>query len=161
VAPSRRRAAGEELTPGLLSPGPARAISARLPQNAAMLSGSCQCASVRFEVAERPTSPTACHCVQCRKQSGHFFASANVPKAALTVSGAEHLSWYRSSEKVRRGFCSRCGSWLFWEPVFRDWTSIALGAFDGPTQLELERHIFVAEKGDYYELGDGLPQNER
>ena len=43
----------------------------------------------------------------------------------------------------------------------RDWTSIALGAFDGPTGLQLERHIFVAEKGDYYALADGLPQNER
>jgi hypothetical protein len=27
--------------------------------------------------------------------------------------------------------------------------------------LSLERHIFVAEKGDYYALADGLPQNER
>jgi hypothetical protein len=30
----------------------------------------------------------------------------------------------------------------------------------GPTGVRRERHIFVAEKGDYYTLGDGLPQNE-
>jgi hypothetical protein len=36
-----------------------------------------------------------------------------------------------------------------------------MGAFELPTSTRLERHIFVAEKGDYYELGDGLPQNER
>ena len=125
-----------------------------------MLRGSCQCGSVRFETTDVPTSPTACHCTQCRKQSGHHFASANVRKASLSLSGAEHVTWYRSSEKVRRGFCSRCGSWLFWEPVFHDWTSVALGAFDGATNLKLERHIFVAEKGDYYELCDGLPQNQ-
>jgi hypothetical protein len=35
-----------------------------------------------------------------------------------------------------------------------------MGAFDGPTGVSLERHIFVSEKGDYYEIGDGLPQNE-
>jgi len=35
------------------------------------------------------------------------------------------------------------------------WTSVALGAIDGPTGLALERHIFVADKGDYYEIGDG------
>ena len=121
--------------------------------------GSCQCGRVRFELSQTPTGPTACHCTQCRKQSGHFFASANVPKSAVALQGEEHLSWYRSSDKVRRGFCSRCGSWLFWEPLQRDWTSVALGAIDGPTGQALERHIFVADKGDYYQIGDGLPQN--
>lgn len=123
--------------------------------------GSCHCGRVRFRVDAALTDATACHCVQCRKQSGHFFASANAPKAAVRVEGEEHLSWYASSEKVRRGFCARCGSWLFWEPLQRDWTSIALGSIDGSTGVELQRHIFVASKGDYYTLGDGLPQNER
>ncbi len=36
-----------------------------------------------------------------------------------------------------------------------------MGAFDPPTSTSLERHIFVAEKGDYYELTDDLPQNPR
>ena len=123
------------------------------------LRGSCQCGCIRFELSQTPSGPTACHCTQCRKQSGHFFASANVPKSAVALQGEEHLSWYRSSDKVRRGFCSRCGSWLFWEPLQHDWTSVALGAIDGPTGLALERHIFVADKGDYYQIGDGLPQN--
>jgi hypothetical protein len=124
------------------------------------LKGACHCGSICFELAVAPTSATACHCTQCRKQSGHFFASANVPKSAVNLSGSEHLAWCRSSEKVRRGFCARCGSWLFWEPLQQDWTSVALGAIDGPTGLTLERHIFIAHKGDYYEIGDGLPQRE-
>lgn len=124
------------------------------------LKGSCNCGAVSFTLDQAPTEATACHCSLCRKQSGHFFASANLPKASLVIAGAENLTWYRSSEKVRRGFCSRCGSWLFWEPVFRDWTSVALGALDGQTGLKLERHIFVAHKGDYYTIDDGLPQNE-
>jgi hypothetical protein len=125
-----------------------------------MLKGSCQCGAIRIELTETPESPTACHCVQCRKQSGHYFASANVPKSAVRLTGGEHITWYQSSGKIRRGFCAKCGSWLFWEPLHRDWTSVALGAIDGPTGVRLERHIFVAEKGDYYTLGDGLPQNE-
>lgn len=124
------------------------------------LRASCQCGAVRFTLAQAPTEASACHCAQCRKQSGHYFASANLPKSAVTIEGGEHITWYRSSEKVRRGFCSRCGSWLFWEPIERDWTSVALGAIDGPTGVRLERHIFVAEKGDYYAIADGLPQNE-
>jgi hypothetical protein len=125
------------------------------------LDGSCQCGSVRFTLAQLLTEATACHCTQCRKQSGHFFASANLPKTAVAITGSESLTWYQSSEKVRRGFCSKCGSWLFWEPVFRDWTSVALGAINGPTGVTLERHIFVADKGDYYTIADGLPQNDK
>ena len=124
------------------------------------LQGSCQCGAVKFSLSQQPESATACHCTQCRKQSGHFFASANLPKTAVQLLGEDHITWYQSSEKVRRGFCSRCGSWLFWEPIFRDWTSVALGSLDAPTGVRLERHIFVAHKGDYYDIADGLPQND-
>jgi len=124
------------------------------------LQGSCNCGAVKFTLAQSPTDASACHCTQCRKQSGHYFASANLPKEAVALTGGENLTWYQASEKVRRGFCSKCGAWLFWEPVFRDWTSVALGSLDGATGLNLERHIFVAHKGDYYAICDGLPQNE-
>jgi len=126
-----------------------------------MYTGSCLCGAVRFEVDAALPPPDACHCVQCRKQSGHYFVSTDVPKEALTVHGREHLTWYRSSEKARRGFCSRCGSSLFFEPLQRDWIGVAMGAFDGPTDTTLGLHIFVAEKGDYYQITDGLPQNPR
>jgi hypothetical protein len=126
-----------------------------------MHKGSCLCGAVRFEVAGDLKAPDACHCRQCRKHTGHFLASTDVPRSSLTVHGAEHVTWYASSEKVRRGFCSRCGSTLFWDPVHRDWTGIAMGAFDTPTRTHLGMHIFVAEKGDYYDIADGLPQNPR
>lgn len=123
--------------------------------------GSCLCGSVKFTVTGDLGASDACHCVQCRKASGHYFASANVPRSALTIEDGGTLAWYPSSEKVRRGFCSRCGSPLFWDPPGRDWTGVALGAFDTPTGISLEKHIFVSEKGDYYEIADGLPQNPR
>jgi len=123
------------------------------------LSGSCLCGRVRFAVTGTLAEPDACHCVQCRKQSGHYFASTNVPRSALAIEGEDGITWFRSSDKVRRGFCATCGSTLFWDPLGRDWTSIAMGAFDTPTGTRLGLHIFVAEKGDYYELPDGLPQN--
>lgn len=127
----------------------------------AMHTGSCQCGAVRFQVAAPLAPPDACHCTQCRKQSGHYFVSTNVRRADLALEGAEHLTWYRSSDKVRRGFCSRCGSWLFWDPVEMDLIAVAMGAFDAPTGTRLGDHIFVSEKGDYYDLSDGLPQRRR
>ncbi len=113
-----------------------------------------------FEVAGTLPRPDACHCTECRKHPGHFFVSTDVPRSAVTIQGADNLTWFRSSEKVRRGFCSTCGSPMFWDPVRRDWIGIAMGAFDLPTDTTLGIHIFVAEKGDYYDIADGLPQNQ-
>jgi hypothetical protein len=121
--------------------------------------GSCMCGAVTFEVGGSLSPPDACHCTQCRKQSGHYFASTDVPRGALSVTGAEHLAWFQSSERVRRGFCRQCGSSLFWDPVGKDIVGVAMGAFDGTTGTQLAIHIFVAEKGDYYEIADDLPQN--
>ena len=53
-----------------------------------------------------------------------------------------------------------CGSSLFWDPFESDWTAIAMGAFDGPTNTKLGKHIFVADQGDYYQIADDLPQNQ-
>ena len=122
--------------------------------------GSCLCGAVRISVQGELPQPNACHCIACRKQSGHFGASVDVPRSALSITGQEYVRWYRSSEKVRRGFCSVCGSTLFWDPVHHDWTAVAMGVFDGPTGTSLSMHIFVAEKGDYCAIEDGLPRNE-
>lgn len=119
--------------------------------------GSCSCGAVRFEIAGRLANPDACHCRTCRKSSGHFFVSSDVPKSALTLHGAEHLSWYASSDKVRRGFCRTCGASLFWDPVQRDWIGVASGAFDTPTGTRIHVHVHAAGKGDYYDLGGDIP----
>lgn len=121
--------------------------------------GSCLCGAVRFTVAGDLPQPDICHCSMCRKQSGRCFASTDIPRTALSVSGEDSLSWYRSSAKVRRGFCSTCGSTLFWDPQARDWIAVAIGAFDGPTQTSVKMHIHVAEKSDYYEIVDRSPQH--
>ena len=123
-----------------------------------MHAGSCLCGAVKFQVESELKAPDACHCSQCRKQSGHYWASTNVPTSALTIDGEHKVSWYQSSEKVRRGFCSTCGSFLFWDPLEHDVIAVAMGAFDKPTGTKLHVHIFVDDKGDYYDISDGLPQ---
>ena len=123
-----------------------------------MHTGSCLCGAVRFTVEGELHPPDACHCSQCRRWSGHVWASTDVPREQVTITGADNVTWYASSERVRRGFCATCGSVLFWDPPGRAKTAIAMGAFDRPTGTHLEKHIFVADKGDYYEIADDLPQ---
>jgi hypothetical protein len=128
-----------------------------------MMKGSCLCSAVSFEIdGAFEYQPEACHCTQCRKQTGHFLVAVNVRRKALTVHGADKVAWYRSSEKVQRGFCSVCGSTLFWSPTIEgyEFTAVALGAFDSPTGLRIAKHTFVGDKGDYYEIDDGAPQSQ-
>lgn len=123
-------------------------------------SGACLCGAVSFTVTGPVRSVIACHCRQCRKQSGHYFAATAAPDAAIAISGEDNVTWYRASETAQRGFCASCGSILFWKRNGSEQLSISAGSFDEPTGLRLERHIYCADKGDYYEIGDGLPQDQ-
>ena len=126
-----------------------------------MHKGSCLCGAVQIEIEGDLPAPSACHCTHCRKFSGHVEASTDVAKSALRIDGEDNVTWFASSEKVRRGFCSICGSSMFFNPNFHDWIGVSMGLFDDPTGASLKMHIFVADKGDYYEIADGLPQNDQ
>ena len=122
--------------------------------------GSCLCGAVRITTSGPLRPVVYCHCGQCRKQSGHFYAATNVANENLDIEGAENISWYAASSFARRGYCRTCGSALFWKPKDGAYTSVLAGIFDNPTGLEQGYHIFVAAKGDYYDIADGLPQYE-
>ncbi|MEZ5892153.1 MAG: GFA family protein [Parvularculaceae bacterium] len=125
--------------------------------------GACMCGAVAFEAEAMSDQIDACHCEQCRRWSGHYWASVNVTVASLAFTrGEARVGWHESSDIVRRGFCRDCGSALFWHPHrhkdYAHMIAIGAGALDAPTGVKLSKHIFVAEKGDYYHLNDGLPQ---
>lgn len=122
-----------------------------------MHKGSCLCGAVGFEVSGKLPAPTACHCTQCRKHTGNYEAGTDVPRSAVAIQGGEKITWYRT-ETVRRGFCSICGSSLFFDADGAEWLGISMGLFDTPTETKLRMHVFVADKGDYYDIADGLPQ---
>jgi hypothetical protein len=122
------------------------------------LQGGCLCGAVRFSASQKPNGIVACHCHECRQMTGHFMAAAFVIKSKLTILKSEGLRWYRSSPFARRGFCNRCGSTLFWDGDKLDKIGIAAGALDDTTGLKLNAHVYVPEKGCYYEITDGLPQ---
>ncbi len=123
-----------------------------------MHKGSCLCGKVAFTIAGDLTPPNACHCGQCRKQSGHLWASSVTHQDNLSFTADETLRWYRASDIAKRGFCSACGSFLFWQHNDEDTIAISVGSLDEPTGLKLAQHIFVADKGDYYDIQDDLPQ---
>jgi hypothetical protein len=124
------------------------------------VTGSCNCGGVKYTVTGTMREVVACHCGQCRKQSGHFYAATNVANDDLELDESDTLQWYGASDIAKRGFCGNCGSALFWKPNGGDHTSILAGTLDGAAgSIKLDRHIFVADKGSYYDLDDGLPQH--
>lgn len=93
--------------------------------------GSCLCGAVKFTVTGPLRSVIACHCHQCRKQTGNYMSATGTKDENLSFTQRRGLKWYRSSDKARRGFCGECGSTLFWKGDGRDYTAIAAGAIDG------------------------------
>ncbi|PWW04448.1 hypothetical protein DFR52_1011146 [Hoeflea marina] len=123
--------------------------------------GRCNCGAVRFTTRGPLRAVVACHCSQCRRQTGLHYAATNVADGRLTVEGADAVTWYRASQEAGRGFCRHCGSALFWKHDREDYTSVLAGSFDQPTGLAMAEHIFCDDKADFYEITDGLPQYAR
>jgi hypothetical protein len=124
------------------------------------VSGGCHCGGVRYRAKGVKSQVTECHCSQCRKQSGHRFASTGTKTSDMEIEGADKITWYQASPEGDRGFCSICGSTLFWKRTGEDYSAILAGSIDEPNGLGVTKHIFVESKGGYYEITDGLPQFE-
>ena len=123
-----------------------------------LTTGGCLCGAVRYEVRGPLRDVVNCHCSMCQRLHGSFGPHSKARKVNITVTKADGLAWYKTSEVARRGFCRACGSSLFWEPFELDATGIIAGSLDGPTGLKTMGHIFVGEKSDFYEIVDDLPQ---
>ena len=117
--------------------------------------GRCLCGAVTFKGTWGSEPLNACHCTQCRRWSGHVWAATGASE--LVLEGP--VRWYRSSERAERGFCPECGSSLFWRRRDRGGIEVAPGSVDSPTGLRMAGHIFVADKGEYYDIADGFPQD--
>lgn len=122
------------------------------------LTGSCLCGAVTYAAHGTDGAPAACHCTQCRKQSGHVWASSYVEDGALDIRGP--VQWFQSSKHARRGFCPTCGSALFWDHEDDPFICFSTGSIDGSTGLTLRGHIHTKTKGDYYEINPNDPQRE-
>lgn len=134
-------------------------------RNQPVAKGSCLCGAVRYSVHGPLAHVSPCHCSQCRKQSGHFAAYVQIEdRDDIQIEGEDRVSWYEASDLASRGFCKVCGSQLFWVPNpettgRRSW-DVTGGTLDTPSGIKCDMHIFVADKGDYYDIADGLPQHD-
>ncbi len=127
--------------------------------DAPLFTGACLCGAVRFEAQGAPIGVNHCHCAQCQRVSGAALITwATWPRAAVRiVRGA--AADYESSPGVKRSFCARCGSTLFWRREGRrpEEIDIAAGTIDQADTLAPLEHIYVKSRRRWMPLCDGLP----
>jgi len=117
-----------------------------------MLSGSCLCGAVAYEIDADLPGAITCHCRQCRKQSGHVFSAVPAPREALRMIREDALRWYRHTDIATRGFCARCGSSLFWDGGGPN-MAIFAGGFDAEEAGRRQSAAGPAERT--VDLGEG------
>ncbi len=93
--------------------------------------GGCQCGAVRFQVTQLGR-PSICHCRMCQKAHGSIGGVYVVGYDLGITRGA--LKHFRSSNKVRRGFCGDCGTPLTFE-IDGGGTDISIAAFDRAAEI--------------------------
>ena len=105
-----------------------------------------------------------CHCAWCRRAHGAAFVTwLGVKEERFTLRDEDRaLRWYASSEQSRRGFCSRCGTTLFFQSTLAPREMhVALACTENATDFPPTVHVFWDAHVAWVEMGDALPRADR
>lgn len=122
-----------------------------------MAGGRCECGGVSYVVDGDLRPVSNCHCSRCRRFTGHHMAATGARTEQVHFASESTLLWYSPEPAVAYGFCSQCGSSLFWRTTARpDWLSICAGTLDQPTGLVTDSAWWMVEHADYHQRDPGL-----
>ncbi len=129
----------------------------------AILTGSCLCGAVRYELTQPPIWSHHCHCSRCRKATGAGFASnLFFPIEAFRFSdGEDHLRSFKppDAERFTHAFCNVCGSTLPFINKARGRVVVPMGSLDDDPDFGPRAHIFVESKAPWVAITDTLPRH--
>lgn len=119
-----------------------------MPNDSPVLSGGCQCGTIRYSLSQGPQGLYVCHCRKCRKQSASAFGiSVIVPQTALHVVQGAPKFWSRPTDTrhvLDCAFCPECGSRLWHQRRgSADTLSIKGGSLDKDVDLSQAVHIWT------------------
>ena len=128
-----------------------------------MITGQCQCTTVRYQVSGDLEEFTHCHCTICRRiHSAAFTSWGGVSRGEFFFTAGEgNLGVYALSDRADSMFCKTCSSTLLVDyKTEPDRLYITLGTVDGNVEYPDGFHIFVGNKAPWYEIADNLPQHD-
>lgn len=121
------------------------------------MNGSCLCGDVSWSTDATPRNILECHCERCRRITGNYMAATAAPTATLDIAGPS-LRWYSPTDdaNVAYGFCSTCGSTLFFRGGLADdtneTTSMCAGTINGTSGLSTSEIWFADHAGDHVRI---------
>ena len=118
--------------------------------------GGCLCGAIRYQVDGELSRAGSCHCSMCRNWTGGPMQAAQA--GSVTFRGEQHIKRYASSEWAERGFCSECGTSLFYCLKEPQMYMLATGCFDDAEQFSLAGEIYIDEKPGGYEFAGEHPR---
>jgi len=113
------------------------------------MQGRCLCGAVSIVARTASKTVGACHCKMCRRWSGGPLFAVDCGVEA-SIEGEDKINVFDSSEWADRGFCSRCGTHLFYRLKQTGQLMVPAGLFDDDSRLEFEHQVFIDEKPGYY-----------
>lgn len=123
--------------------------------------GACLCGAVAFAISGPLPDLYQCHCSLCRKASGSGAVTALVVPAGRFRwrAGAHTLRSFVRASGYRVDFCPRCGSPC--PNPTRDGTGVWIpaGLLDTPVAGRVARHLHVASKAPWDEIGGRAPRH--
>ena len=124
------------------------------------VNASCLCKSILLAIEPPFRRATNCHCEMCRKFHGSAYAPyLSFKRTNLKVhKGTSLITSYQSSESVKRSFCAKCGSSLFFNREDSEWIGIAMGILDDDPGMVPSAHIFFESKAPWSDISDALPK---
>ena len=111
--------------------------------------GGCLCGAVHFTAKQLSTNVGACHCGMCQKWGGGPLMADDSGTAVL-FSGEENISVFNSSQWAERGFCSKCGSSLFYKLKQNGQFIVPAGILNIEAELNFDQQIFIDSKPSFY-----------
>ncbi len=124
-----------------------------------MITGSCLCGKVKYEISGEIGEIVHCHCETCRKAHGSAFSSvAAVQDGDFTLFGQDLLSSYESSPGKARYFCSSCGTQVYAKRSDAKHLVLRLGSLDCNPNSKEKNHIWVSQKASWYSIVNNLPE---
>ena len=126
-----------------------------------MITGSCLCGSVSWQVDGALDNMTHCHCSMCRKAHGAAFATyVNTARDSFRwLSDEDAVAHYETSPGLTRAFCSNCGSAVP-ESSGKERIDMPAGCLNEDPGVRPTAHIFAPSKAPWHTIGDNLQQFE-
>jgi len=115
--------------------------------------GSCLCGAVHMTANHAGNNVGACHCKMCRRWGGGPFMEVSCG-SDVTIDGEDFVSIYDSSVWAERGFCSKCGTHLFYRLKESRQHMVPVGLLEDDERLKFESQVFIDAKPDFYEFSN-------